>query len=62
MTINKVPSKRNARKRIYRWFKEWVATLNVETLEQLLKFITGSTRIPPRKIVVCKSYFIGSFH
>jgi len=56
MTIFEVPSKRNARERIYGWFKEWIMTLDIKTLEQLLKFITGSTRIPSKKIIVCKPY------
>jgi len=56
MTFSEVPSKRNTRKQIYRWFKEWIKTLDTETLEKLLKFITGSTRAPPRKIIVCKPY------
>lgn len=51
--ISEVPSKRNARRQIYGWFKEWIKTLDTNTLEQLLKFITGSTRVPSRKIIVC---------
>lgn len=52
MTIFEIPSKRNARERTYKWFKGWVMTLDIEMLGKLLKFITGSTRIPPKKINV----------
>jgi len=55
MSICEVPPKKKIRERIYGWFKEWVATLDNETVEQLLKFITGTTRIPlPKKINVNK--------
>ena len=61
MSIHEIPSKKKTRERIYRWFKKWVATLDNKTVDQLLKFITGTTRIPlPRKIKVCK-YFIKNF-
>ena len=61
MSICEIPSKKKTRERIYGWFKEWVATLDNETVERLLKFITGTTRTPlPRKISVCK-YFTKNF-
>ncbi|CAB5201749.1 hypothetical protein RhiirA5_426203 [Rhizophagus irregularis] len=51
MSICEIPSKRKIRERIYGWFKEWVTSLDNETVERLLKFITGTTRIPlPKKI------------
>jgi hypothetical protein len=62
MTIFEIPSKRNARERTYKWFKEWIVTLETEMLEKLLKFITGSTRIPPKKIIVCNSYLLNAFY
>jgi hypothetical protein len=61
MTIFEVSSKKKARERIYKWFKEWVVTLDDNVVERLLKFITGTTRVPlPMKMKVCK-YFIKNF-
>ncbi|GES99680.1 G2/M phase-specific E3 ubiquitin-protein ligase-like [Rhizophagus clarus] len=61
MVICEVPNKKNVRERIYGWFREWIITIDNETIEQLLKFITGSTRIPlPKKISIQWRHTSGS--
>lgn len=53
MTINEIPSERENRQQIYDWFEGWVHDQDTETLEKLLVFITGTTRVPlSRKITV----------
>jgi hypothetical protein len=53
MTISEDPTKKVNRSQIYKWLKQWISIQSMVTLEKLLKFITGTTRIPlNRKIMV----------
>ncbi|CAB4430793.1 unnamed protein product [Rhizophagus irregularis] len=49
MTINEVPSVRLDRQQIFNWFKDWICNQSSETLEELLVFVSGTTRVPLEK-------------
>ena len=53
MTLSEIPSKRFNRKQIYNWLRSWISAESTNNLEKLLRFITGTTRIPlTKKITV----------
>ena len=67
MTISEIPSKRFNRRQIYDWLKSWISDESTDRLEKLLKFITGTTRIPLTKkitvsIFIIELYYINLFY
>ena len=60
MTISEISTKKVNRNQIYNWLKRWISIQPTVTLERLLKFITGTTRIPlNRKIMVMYNSLFG---
>jgi hypothetical protein len=49
MAINEVPSVRLNRQQVFNWLTEWIRDQNSEKLENLLMFISGTTRVPLEK-------------
>jgi hypothetical protein len=44
--VNELKMTTDARKRIYQWFQGYIFKQSKSNLEHIMKFITGSSRIP----------------
>lgn len=54
ITINENAIWSSARRRIYAWFQDYIRKQDNTKIEKILKFITGTTRVPiVTKINVC---------